>query len=299
MTTPYRLYSFEGIDDSLTLIPLCARRTLDALGAKLSLAAWQSLPLPTRQAIAAAGSGGEVAADDAARALSRVDPQPPPVLKVGDPPHDAVPDDVTASLGQEHSLANAVWSALEPLDRWVLVKVARRGNPERIEQAYDEIVGHSAVSVHLRPDGSLRMVNVADKSITERTAMAESQITMSSDAFARLQRGDSPKGDVLSTARLAGIMAAKRTSDLIPLCHPLRLSSVEVDCVLMPESNSVRVQTKVIANDRTGVEMEALVAASIAALTIYDMLKAFDRSMVIGKTRLLAKSGGKSGDFVA
>ncbi len=198
-----------------------------------------------------------------------------------------------------HSLSIAVWSALEPLERWVLVKVSRRGNPERIEQAYDEIVGHSADSVHLKPDGSLRMVNVADKSITERTAIAQSQITMSGDAFARLQRGDSPKGDVLATARLAGIMAAKRTSDLIPLCHPLRLTSIEVDCFLLPESNSVTIQSKVIASDRTGVEMEALVAASIAALTIYDMLKAFDRSMVIGNTRLLAKSGGKSGDFSA
>ena len=299
MTTPYRLYSFEGIDASLTLIPLCARRTLDALGAKLSLAGWQSLPPSARQAIAAAGSGKEVASEEAGRALALVEPPPPTTFKEGDPSHDTVPDDVTAALGQEHSLSNAVWSALEPLERWVLVKVARRGNPERIEQAYDEIVGHSADSVHLRPDGSARMVNVADKSITERTAIAESQITMSADAFARLQKGDSPKGDVLSTARLAGIMAAKRTSDLIPLCHPLRLASVEVDCILMPESNSVRVQTKVIASDRTGVEMEALVAASIAALTIYDMLKAFDRSMVIGKTRLLAKSGGRSGDFVA
>jgi cyclic pyranopterin phosphate synthase len=299
MTNSYRLYSFEGIDTSLTLIPLCARRTLDALGAKLSLAAWQSLPLSARDAIAAAGSGKEVATEEAIRALSLVDPAPQAVQKENGPPSEVVPDDVTAALGQEHPLADAVWSALEPLDRWVLVKVARRGNPERVEQAYAEIVGHSADSVHLRPDGSLRMVNVADKSITERTATAESRVTMSGDAFARLQRGDSPKGDVLSTARLAGIMAAKRTSDLIPLCHPLRLSSVEVDCALMPESNSVVIEAKVIASDRTGVEMEALLAASIAALTIYDMLKAFDRSMVIGSTRLLAKSGGRSGDFFA
>src|ERR1700690_3652065 len=152
MTNSYRLYAFEGIDASLTLIPLCARRTLDAVGAKLSLAAWQSLPLSAREAIAASGSGKEGAAEEANRALSRVDPPPQAVQKEGDPPSNVVPDDVTASLGQEHSLANAVWSALEPLDRWILVKVARRGNPERIEQAYDEIVGHSADSVHLRPD---------------------------------------------------------------------------------------------------------------------------------------------------
>jgi len=143
------------------------------------------------------------------------------------------------------------------------------------------------------------MVGVAQKAISERTATAESRVDMSLDAFIRLQKGDSPKGDILTTARLAGIMAAKRTSDLIPLCHPLSITSIEVDCSLAAESNSVTVRAKVVAVDRTGVEMEALVAASIAALTIYDMLKAVDRSMSIGKTRLLSKSGGRSGDFVA
>ncbi len=299
MTDSYRVFVFEDVDDTLTLIPLCARRALDAAGIKLSLKDWRSLPLAARQALASAGSAQTVDLAGANRALSFVDPPPPTVTKQGDPPGDYVPADVVLVLGHEHSLSNAVWSELEPLQRWVLVKVARRGNPQRIEQAYNEIVGHSADSVHLRPDGSLRMVSVAQKAISERTATAESHVNMSGDAFIRLQKGDNPKGDILTTARLAGIMAAKHTCDLIPLCHPLSITSIEVDCKLVPESNSVTIRTKVVAMDRTGVEMEALVAASIAALTIYDMLKAVDRSMSIGKTRLLSKSGGRSGDFAA
>ncbi len=299
MTGSYRVFVFEGVDDTLTLIPLCARRALDAVGIKLSLSDWQSLPLAERQALASAGSAQTVDLAAVDRALSLVDPPPPSVTKEGDPQGDTVPDDVVTALGQERVISEAAWSALKPLQRWALVKVVRRGNLRRIEQAYNEIVGHSADSVHLKPDGTLRMVGVAQKAISERTATAESRVDMSLDAFVRLQKGDSPKGDILTTARLAGIMAAKRTSDLIPLCHPLSITSIEVDCSLAPESNSVTIRAKVVAVDRTGVEMEALVAASIAALTIYDMLKAVDRSMSIGKTRLLSKSGGKSGDFVA
>jgi cyclic pyranopterin phosphate synthase len=181
----------------------------------------------------------------------------------------------------------------------VLVKVARRGHRERIEQAYAEIVGHSQNSVHLSADGSLRMVDVSSKQVSARHAAAESCIKLSPDAFERLVRGNTPKGDVLSTARLAGIMAAKRTDELIPLCHSVRLDSVAVDCTLEPPTHSVTIRTHAVASDRTGVEMEALVAASVAALTIYDMMKAFDRGMLIGPTRLLSKTGGKSGDFVA
>ena len=299
MTLPYRLFAFDGLDDNLPLIPLCARRALDALGAKLSLRAWQAMPLAARRDLAVAGSGRTVVLEEASQALAQIDPAPAAIPAEGDPSEDEVPDDVITALGQERSLRPEVWTALEPLERWVLVKVVRRGNPERIAQAYAEIVGHSADSMYLGPDGALRMVSVAGKVISERTATAESRIHMSPNTFARLQRGDSPKGDVLSTARLAGIMAAKHTGDLIPLCHPLSLTSIEVDCAAEPDINSVRIRTRVIAVDRTGVEMEALVAASVAALTIYDMLKAFDRTMSIGPTRLLSKTGGKSGDFQA
>jgi cyclic pyranopterin phosphate synthase len=204
-----------------------------------------------------------------------------------------------AALGNERPLPLAVWSALHPLERWVLAKVAARGHAERIEQAYAEIVGHSRNSVHLGPDGSLRMVDVSSKQVSARQATAASLVTLSKDAFEHLVQGNTPKGDVLSTARLAGIMAAKRTDELIPLCHAVRLDAVNVDCTLEPATCTVSIRASAVASDRTGVEMEALVAASVAALTIYDMMKAFDRGMTLGPTRLLSKTGGKSGDFTA
>ncbi len=299
MTPAYRLFSLDGIDDGLQLIPLCARRALDAVGVKLSLQAWQNLPITERASIAAAGSARQVDAPLAEHVLSRIEPTPPSLPAAGDPPHDEVPDDVVAALGHDRPLPLAVWSALEPLDRWVLTQITRRGHRERIEQAYAEIVGHSTNSVHLRPDGSLRMVNVSEKNVTDRQAVAETRVHMSPDAFERLVKGNTPKGDVLSTARLAGIMAAKRTDELIPLCHQVNLSSIDVDCLPDPQTSSVSVTARVKARDCTGVEMEALLAVSVAALTIYDMLKAFDRSMSLGPTRLLSKTGGKSGEYSA
>lgn len=138
------------------------------------------------------------------------------------------------------------------------------------------------------------MVDVGDKDVTLRRAIARSTVRMNEATFARLSRGDTPKGDVLATARIAGIQAAKRTSDLIPLCHPLRLTKTEVAVALV--DGGVSIDATVEARDRTGVEMEALVAASTAALTIYDMLKALDRAMSFD-VRLVSKTGGKSGDF--
>lgn len=297
--TDYRLFSLDGIDPNLSLIPLCARRALDAVGVKLSLDTWRDLPLEDRKRIAIAGSRQQVDAELALSVLSRLEPKPPTQAIRLDPPASAVPDDVVAALGNERPLPIAVWSALQPLERWVLAKVASRGLRERIEQAYSEIVGHSRNSVHLSADGSLRMVDISGKPVSDRQAAAESRITLSPDAFERLVQGNTPKGDVLSTARLAGIMAAKRTDELIPLCHSVKLDSVSVDCTLDAATHSVGIRARAIASDRTGVEMEALVAASVAALTIYDMMKAFDRKMAIGPTRLVSKTGGKSGDFLA
>jgi cyclic pyranopterin phosphate synthase len=177
-----------------------------------------------------------------------------------------------------------------------LVKVAN-GAPERAAAAYAEIVGHSQVSTHIAPQGGVRMVDIAAKAETRRRAEAESRVSMSEAAFALLAANAVPKGDVLGSARLAGIMAAKRTSELIPLCHLLALTHVGVELTLEPERRSVHVLARAETVGKTGVEMEALVAASIAALTIYDMLKAVDRSMSIGPTRLVSKSGGASGDF--
>ena len=143
------------------------------------------------------------------------------------------------------------------------------------------------------------MVNVGAKAVTERRAQAESRVSMNRDAFALLANNAVPKGDVLATARVAAIMAAKRTSELIPLCHALPLTHIAVDLRLEPASQSVSISAVVETQGKTGVEMEALVAATHAALTVYDMLKGVDRAMTIGPTRLVAKSGGASGSFAA
>ncbi|MEO7038247.1 MAG: cyclic pyranopterin monophosphate synthase MoaC [Polyangiaceae bacterium] len=159
------------------------------------------------------------------------------------------------------------------------------------------MVGHSALSTHLGPAGGARMVDVSQKPASHRHALAETRVLMNADAFARVKSAAVPKGDVLGTARLAGIMAAKRTADLLPLCHPLSLTKVEVTLELDDAANAITIRATVEAFDRTGVEMEALTAVSVAALTVYDMLKGIDRGMEIGPTRLLAKSGGRTGDF--
>ncbi|HMA93377.1 MAG TPA: cyclic pyranopterin monophosphate synthase MoaC [Polyangiaceae bacterium] len=163
--------------------------------------------------------------------------------------------------------------------------------------AYDEIFRRSQPLTHLNTRGEAHMVAVQSKPITERRAIAGSRVTMSPDAHRALVSGSCPKGDVLAAARIAGIMAAKQTSQLIPLCHPLCLTAVEVTLAPSSDRPQLDIRAEVTAFDRTGVEMEAMVAASVAALTVYDMLKAVDRAMVIDATCLLEKSGGKSGDF--
>jgi cyclic pyranopterin phosphate synthase len=212
-------------------------------------------------------------------------------------PSGSVPDELRQAFAPVGPLDDAVWASLTALDRYALGKVAERGRADRIAGAYAEIVGQSAVSTHLAAGGGARMVDVGPKPPTLRRAVAESRVSLGAEAYARLSRGDAPKGDVLGTARLAGILAAKRTPDLVPLCHPVALTHVEIDLRMLELERAVAIQATVEAFDRTGVEMEALAAASAAALTVYDMLKAFDRSMEIGPTRLIAKSGGRSGDF--
>ena len=152
---------------------------------------------------------------------------------------------------------------------------------------------------HFDSDGKAIMVDVGAKPITERTASAEANIVMSSETLLMIKEGGHKKGDVLGVARLAGIMAAKKTSSLIPLCHPLALTSISVDLECISEKNLVKILTTCKLSGQTGVEMEALTSASITALTIYDMCKSVDRSMKITDVRLLHKSGGKSGTFVA
>lgn len=150
---------------------------------------------------------------------------------------------------------------------------------------------------HLDEQGAAHMVDVGGKAATARRAVACGKITMSADALAAIRAGNAPKGDVLGTARIAGIMAAKRTGDLIPLCHPLGLEAVTIDFAY--EAQAIRVTATASLTSKTGVEMEAMTAVCVALLTIYDMAKAIDKGMVISQIRLIAKTGGKSGDWAA
>lgn len=152
---------------------------------------------------------------------------------------------------------------------------------------------------HLDDAGNARMVDVSSKDATTRTAMAEAIVRMKPDTLALVLQGTAPKGDVLATARIAGIMAAKKTSEIIPLCHPLPISGVTVACEPDEEGSLIRILASVKVTGPTGVEMEALTAASVAALTIYDMLKAAERGITIETVRLLTKEGGKSGTYRA
>ena len=142
------------------------------------------------------------------------------------------------------------------------------------------------------------MVDVGEKGITQRVAVARGCVTMRADTLAAITEGKVAKGDVFAVARVAGIMAAKKTPELIPMCHPLNITSIKIDLVPSHSPPSVEIEATVKVNGQTGVEMEALTAVSAAGLTIYDMCKAMDREMVIGDIRLMKKSGGKSGTFV-
>ena len=150
---------------------------------------------------------------------------------------------------------------------------------------------------HVDDAGHARMVDVGGKPVTQRTAVAEGRVRMGTEAFTLVRENAVAKGDVLRLAEVAGIMGAKHTGELIPLCHPLGLDLLQVDCVADPDLPGVRVTAKAVATGKTGVEMEALTAVSLACLTVYDMVKSVDRSMVIEGIRLLEKTGGTRGDW--
>ena len=152
---------------------------------------------------------------------------------------------------------------------------------------------------HIGDDGEARMVDVSDKDVTDRTATARGSVLMAPETLKLIIDGTVKKGDVISVARLAGIMAAKRTADLIPLCHPLALNRIDVDLSCDPDRNAIEIVATCRVSGRTGVEMEALTAVSTAALTVYDMCKAVDRGMQLTDIRLVHKAGGKSGEFKA
>ena len=161
----------------------------------------------------------------------------------------------------------------------------------------EQSLNRSRRLTHLSSRGEARMVDVSAKAISEREAVAEGRVIMAPKTLAIVRQGDAKKGDVLGTARIAGILAAKRTHELIPLCHPLPLSQIEVDLVPDAALPGIVVTAKVKVAGKTGVEMEALTAVSVACLTLYDMLKAADKAMTIDGVRLLEKTGGASGDF--
>jgi cyclic pyranopterin monophosphate synthase len=286
-------YRFEAGDESQ--IPLAARRALASSGRRLSKADWQSLPATTQGELARLGAERTVPVPRVVSLLAGVAVDPEILGPLPDLPSQEVPREVLVAYGSERPISRSAWSSLSPLDRFALAEAEAAVAAD----AYDEIVGRSAVSAHLGPAGGARMIDVAEKAPTLRQAVSESRITMNEAAFALLASGGAAKGDVLGVARLAGIMASKRTSELIPLCHPLALSKVVVELELDEGARAVLVLATAEAVDRTGVEMESLVAASVAALTVYDMLKSVDRAMVIGPTRLIRKTGGKSGDFSA
>ncbi|MEX0301742.1 MAG: cyclic pyranopterin monophosphate synthase MoaC [Leisingera sp.] len=152
---------------------------------------------------------------------------------------------------------------------------------------------------HFDTKGDAHMVDVSDKAVTSRIATAEGHVTMAEETYAIISEGRAKKGDVLSVARLAGIMGAKKTPELIPLCHPLPVTKVAVELTLDPDLPGVRIEATVKTTGQTGVEMEALTAVSTAALTVYDMAKAVDKAMQIGGIRVILKDGGKSGRYEA
>ena len=295
-------FVFEEPNPGLVLLPLAARRALDAAGIALSLEGWQALSLDERRLIAEAGAAAVVAVETVERLALRARPAPDRIGPRKDP--DDVPLELAQSVGAKLRDLTLAWPALTPLERYALAKLARskKAEPEqrvaRLARACDEILktrlGHLT---HLTPEGDAHMVDVSAKPATARRGVARAFVRMQPETLAALVGGRTPKGDVLAVARVAGIQAAKRTPELIPLCHAVQLTGVEVALEPREDPPGVAIVATARAFDRTGVEMEALVAAGAAALTLYDMLKAIDRGMSITDLEVVAKSGGRSGDF--
>ncbi len=285
------VYGFEAIDETLPLLPLAARRVLDALGQKLSLAGWLSLDLEDRRQIVLAGAGDAV--DPGARAIvERAIPRAAPIEPLSEPDPASPARELLAALGSSRPLDDGRWRGLRSVERYVLVKSVK--NVEKLGLAYDEILGPSALT-HLTGAGEAHMVDVGEKVPSRRRAVATALVRTTPAVIDTMAAGGAAKGDVLAVARVAGILAVKRASELIPLCHPVQTTHAAVDFDVDAVLGEVRVRATVEAFDRTGVEMEAMVAASLASLTIYDMIKSADRWASIDVVRLEAKSGGKSG----
>jgi cyclic pyranopterin phosphate synthase len=284
------VYAFEAIDESLPFVPLAARRVLDLLGRKLSLEGWLSLPLERREQLVHAGTKVRVE-EDVLPVLDAAHPPPQHVPAGADPDETTPPAALVAALGPARPLDVARWRALRALDRYALWKSSAK--PEKLARAYDAIVG-PALS-HLTGRGEAHMVDVGGKAETARRAVASARLRTTREVVEAVAAGSLAKGDVVAIARVAGILAAKRTPELVPLCHPVRTTAATVDVRLDPGRGEIGVRAVIDAVDRTGAEMEAMMAASVASLTLYDMIKSADRWATIESVRLEEKSGGKSG----
>jgi molybdenum cofactor biosynthesis protein MoaC len=285
------VFGFEGIDETLPFVPLAARRVLDALGRKLSLGGWLSLALEDRRRLVGAGTTERVS-DEVASIVDRALPPAPRIDPAVEPAAASPSPELVAALGPARPV-DARWRDLRPLDRYALAKCAAK--PEKLARAYDEIVGVAKLS-HVTDAGEAHMVDVGAKSPSARRAVATARVRTTPAVIEAILSGGAPKGDVLAVARVAGILAAKRTPEMIPLCHPVQTTHASVDFEPDAARGELRVRATVEAIDRTGVEMEAMVAASVASLTVYDMVKSVDRWASIDAVRLEAKSGGKSGE---
>jgi cyclic pyranopterin phosphate synthase len=291
------VFRFEDIDADLPLLPLAARRALDVAGRRLSLKAWQRLGAAHRAALVALGSQPSVDTAAVRAAIAGADPPDTSIAADDESRLEAAP--ASLAIDADH------WRALGKLERFALHHLAAKNRPSRLREALAEIAPDATAQAELAPRGLTHldergqavMVDVGAKPATRRRAVAGARVRMKPET-ARVV-ATAPKGDVLAAARIAGIMAAKRTPELIPLCHAIHLTRVTIDFALDEARGSVAVTAAAEAEDRTGVEMEAMIAASVAALTIYDMLKGVERGIVIEQVALLEKSGGKSGDYRA
>jgi cyclic pyranopterin phosphate synthase len=293
------LYVFEEVDEGLSQLPTAAQRALDIAGEKLSPEGWRTLPLADRMALVAAGAFSTVDPELVRSIVAHAGPLAVETSPRPDPDPESPPEELLHALSHPKELTRARWASLRPLDRYAL-STAARGPEARLHQAYTEILrSGDAGLAHLNAAGEVHMIGVAAKPVTARRAVATATLRMKRETFESLWSGRVAKGDALATARIAGIQAAKRTSELIPLCHPVKITGAEVDIDVdpssTPEKAAVRVRATVDAFDQTGVEMEAMVAASTAALALYDMLKSVDRWMTIAAVELVEKSGGRSG----
>lgn len=286
------VFDFEQTE-GLALLPLAARRALDVAGQKLSLAGWQGLSLDRRRGLVEAGSLDPVPVEAVLGLVAGADPPPTPRPVRGDPPVDALPEALAGLLGPGRPLPLARWASLRALDRYAFRHLASPGREAQLWALFDEL--GAPRPTHLDERGEARMVDVGPKPATARRAVASARVTMAPATLAAITEGGAPKGDAFGVARVAGIQGAKRTHELIPLCHAVALTRVAVSFEVDAGRGEVRVVVTADAFDRTGVEMEAMTGASVAALTLYDMVKGMERGVTLGPVQLELKEGGRSG----